>query len=227
MKLAPVILVVLSLSTPAAADSISGTVKLTGKPPKRDKIAMTSAPGCPQDGGQLDESVIVGAGGGLRDVHVRIKSGTAGQHTAPKAAVTIDQKGCMYRPRVTGAMAGQIVQVINSDPLLHNVHSFRGARSDANRAQPKGAKPVEFKKLGDAGSVFELKCDVHRWMVSYVPLTDHPFFAVTGDDGSFSIKGLPAGTYTIEAIHEKLGTKTGTATVAENGTATVSLSFGG
>lgn len=223
MKHALIIFAVLSLSTPALADSISGTVVLTGKPPRRDKIAMTSAAGCPQDPAQLDETVIVGKNGALRDVHVRIKSGTAGKHTAPKAAVTIDQKGCMYRPRVTGAMAGQIVQVNNSDPLLHNVHTFRGARSDVNRAQPKGAKPIEFKKLGDAGSVFELKCDVHRWMVSYVPITDHPFFAVTGDDGAFAIQNVPRGkSFTLEAWHPKYGLKSQT---VKSGAAKVVFEF--
>ncbi len=191
--------------------AIEGVVKLTGDPPKRAVINMGSDSACSK--GSKDESVIVGAGGGLKDVHVRIKSGEVGTHKAPTKPVVIEQVGCMYRPRMSGAIKGQEVHIVNGDSTMHNVHAYKGVkqRTAFNRAQPANAKPIMTKKLGKAGTTFTLKCDVHKWMAAFVPITDHPFFDVTSDDGAFSIKGVPTGkSYTLEAWHPVYGLKTQT-----------------
>jgi plastocyanin len=205
----------LAASHPVAAQSsnkgaLAGTVTFKGTPPKRAAIDTKSAPDCTKK--LLDEKVIVGAKGGLADVHVRIQSGTAGTHTAPKTAVQIDQKDCMYRPRVTGAMVGQEFSVSNSDATMHNVHGYRDKKTVVNRGQPAKTAAIKIdKKLPKAGEVFKLACDVHPWMVSFAPITDHPFFDVTSDDGAFEIIGLSEGkSYTLEAWHPEYGLKTQT-----------------
>ncbi len=130
----------------------------------------------------------------------------------------------MYSPRVIGAMVGQTVEIRNSDETLHNVHSLATNTKQFNSAMPM--KGMTIKKRYQAPEVMaKVKCDVHPWMAAYVGVVDHPFFSVTGEDGSFTISGLPAGTYTIEAWHEKLGTKTAEVTVTEGGSATADLAF--
>jgi plastocyanin len=217
----------LSISAPVGAggsDTIEGVVKLDGTAPARAVIDMSSDPSCSKTKIK-DETVIVGKGGGLADVHVRIKSGEVGAHKAPATPVVIDQVGCMYRPRVSGAMEGQQVQIVNADPTMHNVHAYKGEkqRTAFNRAQPANAKPIMEKRLGKPGTTFTLKCDVHKWMAAFVPITDHPFFDVTSDSGAFSIAGVPTGkSYTLEAWHPKYGLKTQT---VKPGDKSVSIQF--
>jgi plastocyanin len=212
--LIPVGLVALAVARPVGAQNkssgaIAGKVSFKGTAPRRKPIAMTGD--CETHAGKLDEAVVVGGKGGLAGVHVRVQSGTAGTHAAPTTPVMIDQKECMYTPRVIGAMVGQEVWISNADPTLHNVHAYAGKKTLFNRPQPSGTKPIKHKKLGKAGDVFTLKCDVHKWMAAFVPITDHPFFAVTGDDGTFEISGLAKGTeITLEAWHPTLGLQTRT-----------------
>lgn len=216
-------LATLSIAVPLAhaGGSIRGAVKYLGTP-KAAPPDRSSAPQCPA--ATASEDVVV-AGGKLRDVHVRIASGTAGKHRAPAAPIVIEQTGCEYRPRVVGAMVGQKLEVRNADPLMHNVHGYAGETTAFNRGQPRGGKPIEHADLGAAGGVFTLKCDVHAWMRAHIPLTDHPFFAVTDADGAFALKGVPAGSYTVEAYHPTLGTKKKSVTVSEGGSATVDFIF--
>jgi plastocyanin len=189
--------------------SIAGQVTFQGTAPARAGISMASAPDCKRK--FLDESVIVGADGGLADVHVRIQNGTAGSHTPASTPIAIDQKDCMYRPRVAGAMAGQEFLITNSDPTLHNVHAYRDKATLFNRSQPAKTAGIKPKKLPKAGELFTLKCDVHSWMTAFVPITDHPFFDVTGEDGVFEIAGVPAKrSFTLEAWHPKYGLKSQT-----------------
>lgn len=203
----------LSIAAPATAGGaaeIEGVVTFKGKPPKRKLLDMTSDPVCAETKVK-DPSVIVGEGGALKDVHVRIKVGDVPPQTAPKTPIRIEQRGCMYSPRVSGAMKGQEVHITNGDATMHNVHAYRvgkNKRTAFNRAQPASSKPIMSKKLGKAGTTFELKCDVHKWMGAWVPITDHPFFDVTGDNGKFSITGVPEGeTFTLEAWHPVYGLK--------------------
>jgi len=199
---------------------ISGTVKLKGKAPEM-KPVTTPDPFCARQPVK-EEDVLVGAGNGLRNVVVRVVKGATGTYEAPKTAAVVDQSGCMYRPRVQVVMAGQPVQIQNSDQTLHNVHTYKGPSTMFNQAQIPGMAPIS-KTFADGGQVVKFKCDVHPWMTGYVAIATNPFFAVSDADGNFKIEKLPPGTYTLEAWHERLGTKTADVQVAADQTANVAL----
>ena len=206
-----------------AAGSIEGTVAFSGTPPKPQKLNRKSDPVCAKKDFN-DESVLLSSSGkALQNVLVRVKDAPPSA-TAPTEDVMVDQKDCMYRPRVQGGVVGQKIKVRNDDPTLHNVHTYEGTKTLFNQAQPPGSAPIE-KPLPKADDVVKVKCDVHPWMAAFVVLNKNPYFAVTKEDGSFQIKDVPAGTYTIEAWHEKLGTQDQQVTVTDAGTATVSFTF--
>jgi len=199
---------------------ISGTVKLKGKAPEM-KPVTTPDPFCARQPIK-EEDVVVGAGSGLRNVVVRVVKGASGTYEAPKTAAVVDQSGCMYRPRVQVVMAGQPVQIQNSDQTLHNVHSYKGPSTMFNQAQIPGMAPIT-KTFADGGQLVKFKCDVHPWMTGYVAIATNPFFAVSDADGNFKIEKLPPGSYTLEAWHERLGTRTADVQVAADQAATVAL----
>ncbi len=191
----------------ARAD-VKGTVRFKGKPPPAELLDRSSEAACAATPAYSQE-IVLGKGNGLEGVHVRVKNGTAGKNHKPPAPATIRQKDCTYVPRVLGLMAGQELVIENQDGFMHNIHARIDKESYFNRSQPKGAPPLRQKDLGAAGQVLELGCDVHSWMKAYLPLTDHPFFAVTDRDGRFTIAGTPPGkTITLEAWHPVLGLKT-------------------
>lgn len=190
----------------AKTGSITGTVAFTGTPPKRQLLKRDTDPLC-QKTPRLSEEVVV-KNGGLRDVHVGIAIGTAGAHKAPTEPVRVTQHECMYEPRVVGIMAGQDVVIVNSDATYHNVRGAKGKRTLWNLSQPAKAPPLRRTNLGKPGEVVSLHCDVHPWMTAYAVVSDHPFFAVTGDRGAFELADVPAGTYQLEAWHATLGKKT-------------------
>lgn len=199
-------LVLLALSSVAHAGSVKGQVIFVGEPPEQPTVKRDADPKCGKD--RPDEAVVV-AKGKLRDVLVRITNGTTGSHDAPKDPVVIDQHDCAYVPRVAGIMAGQKVVVRNSDGTFHNVWGQLSGKDLFNKPQgPKAADLTLDPSAAKAGDVIELKCGVHAWMHGYIAVQDSPYFAVTGADGKFEIKNLPAGTYTLEAWHPTLGTKT-------------------
>jgi hypothetical protein len=138
--------------------------------------------------------------------------------------VVIDQHKCQYHPHVQAAAAGSALQILNSDPLLHNIHGYLGQITTFNVAMPIKDQKVN-KKLDKPGLV-RVKCDVHSWMGAFIVVVDGPA-AVSGANGAFEIKDVPAGTYTVTAWHEKLGEKTAQVTVPASGTAAVDFSFGG
>lgn len=201
---------------------IAGNVKFTGKPPEQ-RAVNTPDPFCARQPIK-EEDVVVAPGGGLKNVIVRVVKGTTGTYDAPAATATVDQNGCMYRPRVQVVMAGQTIQVRNSDQTLHNVHTYRGASTMFNQAQIPGMAPLT-KTLTGGDQIIKFKCDVHPWMTGYVAVATNPFFAVSGDDGNFTIDKLPPGTYTVEAWHERLGTRSADVTVAEGQPAKLQLEF--
>tara|TARA_R110002096_G_scaffold250980_1_gene443576 strand:- start:11573 stop:12484 length:912 start_codon:yes stop_codon:yes gene_type:complete len=207
--------------------TIEGKVTLTGEVPEMPLLRRGSDPVC--DNGELRAETITAAkDGGLANVLVRIKPGTVPAWT-PSTPVVIDQTDCMYRPRVTGGVRGQTVEVRNSDKTTHNVHARhlplgkrQGIETIVNRAQPSGVA-MSFE-LGDE-PVAKLKCDYHGWMQGYVVVSDNPYFAVTGADGSFTLEGAPAGSQTIEFWHEYYGLKEAKAEVAADGSVTLDASF--
>ena len=200
--------------------SLSGVIHFDGKAPKRSPVDTSTDPVCATRK-QLSDEVIVN-GGKLKDVHVRIKNGTAGKHETPTTPLIITQDGCIYEPHVVGAMVGQAVAIQNKDQTMHNVHAYIGKDTWFNRSQPKNAPDIVERETGEAGEVFSLKCNVHPWMSSYVPITDHPFFDVSDKSGAFAIKNLPPGKYVLEAWHPKYGLKSKKVRVT---TATTKVSF--
>jgi len=207
------------------AGTVMGRVTFEGTPPERLKVHITE-PVCkpmhPDDNPLLSEDVVVGAGGALKNVVVRITKGLEGKRfPATAAGATIDQLGCQYVPHVLAMMPGTIT-VQNGDDTLHNVHSQSTLNKAFNKGQSgKGKKDTFSLKRAE---VVKLTCDVHGWMNAYVVVCDNPCFAVSGDDGAFSFRA-PPGTYTIEAWHEKLGTHTAEITVPEGGTVSQDFAF--
>jgi plastocyanin len=170
------------------------------------------------------EEIVVGAGNGLANVFVYVKEGVSGTYPAPATPVVLDQKGCAYRPHVFGVMTGQPIDILNSDDTLHNVHAIPEVNKAFNQGMPVPGSKVS-KSFTKPEVMVRIKCDVHGWMSSWAGVLPHPFFAVSGEDGSFTIKGLPAGTYVIEAWHEKLGTQTQKVTVGENEAKSAAFAF--
>jgi plastocyanin len=169
-----------------------------------------------------DETVLV-ADGKLKNVLVRINGAPA--IGPPAQPATIRQDNCMYRPRVQGIVAGQTLLVGNGDPTLHNVHTYKGTTTLFNQAQVPGAPNIE-KTFSDSGALLKFKCDVHQWMTGFVWVQNNPYFAVTGDDGSFAIAGVPPGKYEIEAWHERFGTKKQSIDIVANAPTDVDFDFG-
>jgi plastocyanin len=212
---------------PAEASTISGKITLDGAPGTNEPIKMNADPVCVREakGPQTQETFMVGEGGALQNVFVYVKDGLTGRtFTAPTEPVTLDQKGCRYRPHVFGIMVGQPLTILNSDPTLHNIHALPKSNSEFNTAQP-----IPNMKTNHTFTAKEVmvpfKCDVHGWMNAYVGVLDHPYFAVSGPDGKFELKAVPAGTYTVEAWHEKLGTQTQNITVGAKETKDVPFTF--
>ncbi|MBL8242185.1 MAG: carboxypeptidase regulatory-like domain-containing protein [Bryobacterales bacterium] len=212
---------------PAAEATISGKVSFSGEKPASRAISMDAVPACAQQhkGQVIAEDTVVNANGTLKNVFVYVKAGLpARQWAAPSTPVQLDQKACIYSPRVIGLMIGQDLEISNNDPSMHNVHPLPVKNKEWNTSQaPKGEKIV--KQFDKEEVMIRFKCNVHPWMVAYVGVLPHPFFAVTGEDGSFSLKGLPPGEYTLEAWHEKLGTQEIKVTVAAKDAKTADFAF--
>lgn len=197
---------------PAAADdanagTITGKVAFAGAKPNLRNIDMSANPACSRahSSAPKSEEAIVNDNGTLRNVFVYIKSGLPDkQYEPPTGAVKLDQEGCVYKPHVLGVMTNQNIEIVNSDPTNHNVHPLPRVNQEWNESQPpKGESKL--KKFAREEIMIPVKCNVHPWMRSYIGVVSHPFYAVTGDDGSFSIKGVPPGKYTLGVWHEKYG----------------------
>lgn len=192
----------------ATAGSVSGIVRLDGPVPAPRKIIMSGDSACSVAGREapLSQDVVADAQGHLANVVVYLKGGIGNfSYPVPKTPVEFDQQGCMYIPHVAAAMTGQTVVYRNSDKTTHNVHSQPDKSPPWNRSQPPGAPAIEVS-FSHAEVAIPVKCNVHPWMRSYLAVFDHPYFAVTGADGSFEIRNLPPGKYTLEVWHEKYGT---------------------
>ena len=213
---------------PAAAGSASvkGAIHLKGAAPQPEKIKMDADPVCQQQhsGPVYTESVVADANGGLKNVLVYVKEGAKGPFPTPTQPVTLTQTGCWYTPHVFGIQVNQPLEIINSDPTLHNINAKPKTNTPFNVAQPtKGMKTT--KKFAKAELPVSFKCNVHPWMSAFAGVLDHPYYAVSGADGAFTISGLPAGTYVLEAWHEKYGTKSETVSVGDGETKSVEFTF--
>lgn len=212
---------------PATAGTITGTVKLIGTAPKMAIIKMGADPACEKDnkGPVHSEEVVVGEGNTLANVVVFIKSGLGNySYPTPSQPATLDQKGCMYYPHIVCLMTGQQFQVINSDSLTHNIHVMPKDNRQWNESQPQGAGPIT-KDFARAEMAIPVKCNIHPWMKAYINVFDNPYFATTSDDGTFTLKNVPPGTYTVEAWQEKYGTTDQQVTVGPKESKTVDFSF--
>jgi plastocyanin len=210
---------------------ITGKVAFTGEKPRMPVLDMSANPACERAHKGVEpesEEVIVNRNGTLKNVFVWVKSGLpAGQRWAvPATAVTVDQNGCMYRPRVAGVMTGQSLQITNSDPTNHNIHPQPRVNPEWNESQSPQQAAVT-KTFGRQEVMIPVKCNVHPWMRAFIGVVAHPFFAVTGDDGTFTIRGLPPGTYVIQTLHEKYGPMEQTVTVGPKESKTVEFSYKG
>ena len=210
---------------PATAGRVEGRISFEGTAPAAAPIKMASDPNCAKQGGALTETIVVGAEGGLKNVFVYVKDGLGNlQFPVPALPVVLDQKGCRYVPHVFGVQVGQPVEIVNSDDTLHNIHAIPESNREFNTGQPvAGMRHTHTFSTREVMVPF--KCDVHGWMNAYAGVLDHPFFAVTSEAGDFDLQGLPPGTYTIEAWHEKLGTQTQTVTIGEKETKTIPFTF--
>jgi plastocyanin len=211
---------------PATVGHASGMVTFTGMAPTMAVIDMSTEATCAAKHSMTptEETVVVGDGGGIANVFVYVKEGLESlDFPTPSGAVVIDQDGCTYRPHVIGVQAGQEFTLRNSDGLLHNINASPTENRGFNMSQPV---IMETNRSFPAAEVMvPVRCDVHGWMSLYIGVVDHPYFAVTGPDGSVSVQGLPPGDYVVEAWHEVYGTITQSITIATGQTAELSFEF--
>jgi len=212
----------------ATAGEVKGVVTIEGVAPKNEAIKMNADPVCLKEakGPQSQETYMVGADGkSLGNVFVYVKDGLGNYvFDTPTEPAKIDQKECRYHPHVFGIRVGQPLEIVNSDPTLHNIHATPKGNTEFNNGQPiQGMKTTHtFTK---AEVMVPFKCDVHGWMNAYVGVMENPYFAVTDADGKFDLKTLPPGTYTIEAWHEKLGPMTQSVTIGEKESKDLNFTF--
>jgi plastocyanin len=206
--------------------SVLGKVKFDGTLPKTEPIRMQSDPACAKEHAQPmhSEEIVAGADGTLENVIVFVSQGLENRSfEVPHAAALMQQKGCMYEPHVVALRAGQTLRVVNSDNTTHNIHPQPANNREWNKAQIPG-QPIEDTFAREEVSI-PVKCNIHPWMRSYIAVFKHPYFSVTGKDGTFDLANLPPGEYTIEAWQEKLGTLTQHVRVGQGENKTIEFVF--
>lgn len=231
-QLSSLALVVLAASTTGAvsapermAGTISGTVTFTGTPPKMRPIDMAKEPTCASQHATpvLTENVVTGPGNTVEYAVVYISAGEPAAGPAPTEAVRFDQKGCQYTPHLLAFRAGQPLEIYNDDQTSHNIHPLATINPEWNKSQPPGSPPIKAEYAKP--EFIAVKCNVHPWMHGYFAVMGTGNFATTGNDGKFSLGGLPPGKYTVTAWHEKFGTVSQEVTVTGSETASANFVF--
>jgi len=213
---------------PATAGAVTNSVGYEGVVPEPVMMRLDRDPKCVAENGgkeRASESLLVGADRSLQNVFVYVKDGLGDYaFPVPTEAVVIDQQKCRYTPRVLGVRVGQPLSIRNSDPLMHNIRSDGQINQPFNMSTP--LQGVSFDRTFATREVMvPFRCDVHNWMSAWVGVLDHPYFGTTGPDGRVVLNGLPPGTYTIEAWHEELGTRTEQVTIGSKETMDVAFTF--
>lgn len=206
--------------------SITGKVAFEGTPPAAKKIDMSQDANCASTAGDKNTDDVVVTDGKLENVYVYLKGGGIDKvsYSVPSDPVVLDQLGCRYHPRVLGIQKEQTLKIVNSDPTTHNVHPSPKVNPEFNQSQAPGQPPIE-KKFNRKELLIPVKCNQHPWMKANIGVLDHPYFAVSAKDGSFTIKNVPPGTYTIVFWHETLGEQTASVTVAAKETKTQDITY--
>ena len=210
----------------ATAGSVVGSIAFEGTAPSMDVIDMADEEVCADKHAStpMTDEVVVNDNGTLANVFVYVKEGLESlQFPTPNESVLLDQDGCVYRPHVLGVMAGQDITIRNSDGLLHNINASPTEQRGFNTSQPVNMEST--RSFGTVEVMVPLRCDVHGWMNAYIGVLDHPYYSVTGSDGSFDLSTLPPGDYVVEAWHERYGTQTQNVTVATGETTEVTFTF--
>ena len=211
----------------ATAGSVTGNVQLNGMPPKMKPINMAAEPSCAKQHPTppTSQEVVVGKEGALENVVVYLKGDFSKyKFDTPSAPVSITQKGCMYDPHIIALQTNQPFQVVNADSVTHNIHPLPKDNREWNESQPPGAAPID-RMFSHEEIGFPVKCNIHPWMKAYVSVFDNPYFAVTGPDGSFDLKNVPPGSYTLVAWHELYGTSEQPVTIAPKESKTLKVVF--
>jgi plastocyanin len=211
---------------------IRGSVYFTGAPPPRPLLNRSSDPYCAKTA-MRDESVIVNGNGTLENVLVRVVAGlparspeALAQAVARLPHAVVEQRDCMYRPRLQVVWDGQEIDIRNADQTTHNIHTYRSATTLFNQAQIAGSSPI-LKTTKSAPAIWKLKCDIHPWMIGHLAFTDHPYYAITDETGHYALPPLPPGDYTVEAWHERYGVKRAAVTVGSAPLPELSYSYDG
>jgi hypothetical protein len=211
----------------AGATTISGKVSFEGTAPAPEKVKTSADPKCQQMHPQgLEKQTVAVKDGGLAHAFVWLKSGVSGSQPAPTEPAVLDQQGCEYHPHIVGVRTGQTIKIRNSDDTLHNIHPRPTVNKEFNIGQAR--KGMEADKSFDKQEIMiPVGCDVHPWMRSYISVVDHPYFAVTRDDGTYEIQNVPPGDYEVEVVHEKLKNQTMKVNVKAGTPAKADFSFKG
>ena len=207
------------------AGSISGVISFQGAISRMPMLDMSSDPACPPDPQPPD--VVLLKNGKLANVFVYVKDADKlGTFAATGDPMVMDQKGCHYAPHVLGLMAGQPLKIMNTDKAEHNIHTMPKNNAAWNESQTPSGKPI-VKTFEHPEIMMPVQCNQHPWMQMYVNVLPHPFFAVSSTDGTFQIKDLPPGDYTLVAVHEKFGEQTLKVSILPKQTTTADFTFSG
>jgi plastocyanin len=212
---------------PSEAGSIHGKVQFTGKAPAAKRISMDAEEECKalHKTPVMEQKVVVAKDGGLANVFVYVKAGLEGKTFAPVAeSVVLEQRGCQFIPRVLAIRAGQVLAVKNSDPVSHNIHPMPKNNRDWNQQQPPQAPDLQ-RKFARTDVMIPVKCNIHNWMRAYIGVVENPYFAITKENGEFSLDTLPPGQYTLAAWHESFGEQTASITAKKGETETAAFVF--